>query len=321
MLEVIHGDGNVHHRAAIFAARDYINSRHKTNVVVVIGTRKIFQDFLFFDAFQKRRDHTFYYFTGLGRLYTDYSMVGKIVFLTIIKLIDHFITCSFITENRADQKLLRRLGISNVHHTFGSGLFFKATKQSFTVKRSSIKDLQKIVYVSRFGPSKLTKTIVKLAANLPKGVYLDVVGYDISGDKFSSKFARLAKQNSAITFHGEVKEQSKLASIIQKSDALLYPTKREGCPFTALEALANQTLPILSNTVGSHELALDLRIPSIDPILFSSYAHINQTFQHFFSSKKRKELDQAVFAKYKYDSVVNRFVQIFEDWIMSNNNE
>ena len=78
MIHLIVGSLNQTHRFSIRSAIDRINSeREFENITVIVGTKNVLLNLAAF-LFNQRY---IVYFTGFGRVFTDYSIFGKILFL------------------------------------------------------------------------------------------------------------------------------------------------------------------------------------------------------------------------------------------------
>lgn len=311
MLKLTYTKGNVHHRSAIISAAQKFNSQFHKDIEVVIGTRQIIGYLFRLSSVFSKSSHVIFYFAGFGRLYTDYGSAGRVLFNSIVLLCSLRSKVSFIVESEADRIEISKLTKRNIVRVYGSGFFYELSSRKEIVLRRKNREVRRIVYVSRFGVSKHTDQILNLFSTIPEDVKINIVGYDISGNKYSKLFTHAATKYPNVTFHGRVEDQNDIQSIIKKGDVLVYPTKREGCPFTALESINAGTLPILTRSPGSEELAQELALPTIEEKDFSNYFILNDVFLNFFGDRFEKEVDLESLSRYGFAAVEKQYFELF----------
>ena len=306
---------NLDHRYVLYQAIDnYHEINPKKNINIYVGTREIIWVILRTLILNSRNySSEIFYFTGFGRLFTDYWLFGKIAFLILIRLCSMVKNASFVVENVSDKTFIERVSNKKTYVVNGSGFFEKIDEKQrlYQVKKKSIK-LSKIAYLSRFGKSKYSNKIVKLAQSLPEDVQLIIGGYDIHGKKYATIFRELSKNHQNIRFLGKIEEREDYYQILKDSDVSIYPSKREGCPFGVLESLAVNTLPIVAKTPGCSDLADKIGTPSIQPSDFTNYAALDKTYLQFFLKKETGEVKLPNVKLYSADNVRETFVSIFD---------
>ena len=106
------------------------------------------------------------YFTGFGRLYTEFGIAGRIVFYLIVNLYKLTATKNFIVENESDKNVLKQMfPKANIFITQSSGIDLSGYDLSNKPKPSN-----KVItfgYIARFDKSKHTQKIIEIAAQLP----------------------------------------------------------------------------------------------------------------------------------------------------------
>ena len=311
MIKLYFSEGNVSHRTAIIDAVDEFNQNQQSNISVFIGTKIIIKNLLNLNLFRFQGKIVVFYFTGLGRLYTDYGVYGKFAFMVFICILGFWKKSYIFVENKSDTWLLKKIFPRKIYQINGSGLFTPFSANKVFVCKKSKKNLKEIIFVSRFGKSKCTDQIIDLAQNLPQNVNLTIVGTDISWTHYSKTFSQLSKEYSNISYLGWIDEADKIYKLIKQSDILIYPSLREGCPFAVLESISQGTLPILSNTPGSSDLANDLGLPTLAPNCFKDYAILDAEYKNFFNRRKLEKVYINNFDKYSYKSVKKEFIEIF----------
>lgn len=306
---------NLDHRYVLYQAIDnYHEINPKKNINIYVGTREIIRVILKILIFSSRNDSpVIFYFTGFGRLFTDYWFFGKVAFLFLIRLCSIIKNTTFIVENITDKLLIERLSNKKTYVVNGSGFFEKiVNNEGLCQVNKKSKELSKIVYLSRFGKSKHSDKIVKLARSLPKDVQLIIGGYDIRGKKYSNIFREISTNHPNIKFLGKIEERKRYYRILKDSDILIYPSKREGCPFGVLESLAANTLPIVANTPGCSNLANKIGTPILNPKDFMNYKVLANTYLRFFKKAESGEVKIPNVELYSADNVREKFVSIFD---------
>jgi glycosyltransferase involved in cell wall biosynthesis len=154
-----------------------------------------------------------------------------------------------------------------------------------------------------------------LARNLPPDIQLDVLGSDIRGNRFSKAFETLANENKNITFHSWTNDRKVILSKLDAADVLLYGSKREGCPFTVMEALESSTLPIVTKTPGCLELSEALGTPSLKISEISSFDSIRDAYEEFFNSDTEKLISRDSLLLSSSDNVEKEFFEVFKHFL------
>ena len=99
------------------------------------------------------------YFTGFGRLYTEFGIAGRIVFYAIVNLYKLTATKNFIVENESDKNVLKQMfPKANIFITQSSGIDLSGYDLSNKPKPSKV---TKFVYIARFDKSKHTQRSLK----------------------------------------------------------------------------------------------------------------------------------------------------------------
>jgi len=315
MIKIHCRSTNLDHRYALNKAVESYNEIYPNkNIDIFVGFREISRLIIrnLFNTLEKDTFHLFY-FTGFGRLYTDYWLFGKFIFLILIVLCSIRKNSAFIVENPSDKIVIKRLSRKKTFLVNGSGFFEKIVddaETSLVVKKNPT--LKNILYLSRFGKSKHTDKVVSLARSLSKEFTLKIGGYDIGREKYSKIFNDIAQQRTNIDFLGKVTSRSQYYQLLQDADIFLYPSKREGCPFSVLESLAANTLPLVCNTPGSSDLAKQIGIPMVKPEDFSQVNIIENVYYQFFDSANSNRVYLKNISLYSAENIKNQFSSIFQ---------
>lgn len=256
---------NPSHRTALYRAVNRVNKQIKVgdsstvqDGLIIVGTKNIIRNFILI-VFTKR-PHVLY-FTGFGRLYTDYGFIGRLGFNTLVWVLGMMSNVlSFICENRDDVAHLKFITNAPVFHINGSGFEHYLRKPLLPRRKGNGKKgfnptNIRLGYMSRFGKSKCTDEIIKLALTLPQGCHLVVAGKDIKGHKYTKKFYQLAAQHQNIIMLGFLETPMDVNMFFNSIDVFLYPSKREGLPITLLESIFHGIPFVTTRVPGCDELA------------------------------------------------------------------
>ena len=249
---------NVFHRKALLNAIAAVNAEVvlTRDLTVVVSTRNMIK------ALPKvfmGKIAPVVYLTGLGRVYSDYNIIGRVIFNLIVKFYGMTSAAGFIVENDADKSHLDALGVGPTFVTKGSGLDI----EGFTRTRSSPNKRLKIGYLSRFGNSKGSHQILKAAEHLPDDRELIIAGWDIKGDHYSQKFRNLTAAHSNITFLGKLSTRHAVSEFFNSIDLLLAPSVREGLNITLLESVWHGVPFLTTDVPGAGTMAHLFNCPTI----------------------------------------------------------
>ena len=108
------------HRTALNQAVHRLNSEDTADkkIIILVGTKNIVSNLLM-AMFSK--NYIILYFTGLGRLYTDFGLLGRMVFSLLIMLASVRKQRKFIVENAHDRRFISRWTKCHVALVNGSG--------------------------------------------------------------------------------------------------------------------------------------------------------------------------------------------------------
>lgn len=268
MISSISNGVNEMHRSALNKAINVSNSKWfrakaQPNVLILVGTKNIIVN-IFTAIFSK--DSVFLYFTGFGRLYTDFGFFGKCIFFILILTSSLRQNRHYIVENKFDRRIIAQLSKRRVTQINGSGF----NKSLYPIPAiSSSKSSSKVIgYMSRFGPSKCTDEVIKLITALPPEYSVIVAGKDITGTKFSDKFFQIAQKNTQVEMLGFLETPNEVSSFFNKINVLLYPSLREGLPITLLESVYHRVPFLTTNVAGCIDLSEQFGFPTCAPEYF-----------------------------------------------------
>lgn len=265
MLTSISKGVNQLHRTALNQAVHRLNSESTADIadekiIILVGTKNIVINILM-AIFSKH--YIILYFTGLGRLYTDFGLLGKTVFSLMIMLASLRKQRKFIVENAHDRRVISRWTRRDIALINGSG-FNKALYKKKPLKAPK-KRLHTIGYMSRFGTSKCTDQIIKMIATLPDDCKMIIAGKDISGTDYSDQFYQLARTHDNVEMIGFLETPEEVGNFFQSIDVFLYPSVREGLPITLLESIYYHVPFLTTNVAGCIDLSNRFGFPAYAP--------------------------------------------------------
>ncbi|MDC0992894.1 glycosyltransferase [Alphaproteobacteria bacterium] len=264
---------NQRHRTAINQSIHRLNSEGTADIadksiIILVGTKNIVFNALM-AIFSKH--YIILYFTGLGRLYTDFGLLGRMVFYLLIMLASLRKQRKFIVENAQDRRVIYRWTRHDIALINGSGF----TKDLY--KKKAQKQRQHTIgYMSRFGTSKCTDQIIKMIASMPDSCKMIIAGEDISGTDYSDQFYQLARSHGNVEMLGFLETPEDVGDFFQSIDVLLYPSLREGLPITLLESIYYHVPFLTTNVAGCIDLANRFGFPTSSPKDFGDQTnHLN----------------------------------------------
>ncbi len=298
MLTLYYRRTNVNHRFALVAACEELQKQSRKKGIVVVGAKNLIFYFLVILMSPKR---ACLYLTGLGRMYTDFGRVGRIILLSILKFYTLTGVNKFIVENVDDKRVLKSLNAnSRVEVVNGSG--FSPT--GFAPRRRDEKELS-IGCLSRFGSAKHTAQIEKLATTIPDEFILKIAGEDIAGKKFSNKFLHITKHKPNVNYIGYLESKAEISKFFNSIDVLIYPSKREGLPITLLESVFHKVPFLTTDVPGCRQLASEFNYPMLTASDFGNWEVVVKTAANLKNTsgvskeKLRKYQDEAVVGEFK----------------------
>lgn len=276
MLYSISNGVNQFHRTALNQAVHSLNSEDTADtsdkkVFILVGTKNIAYNVLM-AIFSKH--YVILYFTGLGRLYTDFGLLGRIAFSLLIMLTSLRKQRKFIVENAYDRSFIASWTKCDVAVVNGSGLnkaLYKKTPNKAKKQRPHT-----IGYMSRFGTSKCTDQVIKIIKSLPDDCKMIIAGKDISGVYYSEQFYKLAQSFDNVEMVGFLDTHEEVSNFFQSIDVFLYPSLREGLPITLLEATYFRVPFLSTNVPGCIDLSNRFGFPTHEPEDFGDQTnHLN----------------------------------------------
>ena len=309
MIQLFTGSLNQLHRFALKEAIKRINhsGNHRRDLSVIVGTSTVLTHWrdLLSDNIK------IVYFTGFGRLFTDYSVAGRIAFYILLKILWLCNVHAIIVENKDDKNLISKYIPTEVYLVPGSGFL---SKFFYKTPKKYVEDGQIIFgYLSRFGPSKHTDEILKLAKKLPKHLKLVIAGYDISAPKFSQEFENIAKIKNNVEFLGQLYQPRQVSDFFNSINCLIYPSKREGLPLTIIEAAWHGVKFITTDVPGCRQVATTLPGLTLAANSFSNAEKLVDAFGKIKNQETKNSLSD-----YDFDNVSQHFERIIRNVMSSN---
>ena len=299
------------HRTALNQAVHRLNSEHTADkkIIILVGTKNIVSNLLM-AMFSK--NYIILYFTGLGRLYTDFGLLGRTVFSLVIILASLRKQRKFIVENSHDRRVVSRWTKCDVALVNGSG-FNKALYKKKPHKAQKQRPLT-IGHMSRFGTSKCTDQVLKMIASLPDHCKMIIAGKDISGTYYSDQFYQLARSHNNVQMKGFLENPEEASDFFQSIDIFLYPSLREGLPMTLLESIYFHVPFLSTNVAGCIDLSNRFGFPAHAPEDFGDQNnHVNlenwgQYTQHW----------DVILEEFSIKTVQKQFEDVFRAALLEN---
>ncbi len=238
------------HRGALLDAVEKVNIKQKNfdEILIVISTKNMIKT-LPISLITGRK--TIVYITGFGRLYTDFGFIGRLLFKMIVRIYSKISAVGFIVEHPTDQFILQKFSSVAVFSVNGSGLDSTQFELKTTEKTKKIK----FGYLSRFGKSKGSDQILKLAKNLPNNFELYIAGWDIKNSGYSDSFREVSNKKKNIYFIGKLKNRTLVSNFFNDIDCFLAPSKREGGCISIQEAIWHKVPFVTTKVPGCDRLA------------------------------------------------------------------
>jgi len=280
----------------------------KFNYIFVYGIRKnlIYQIYCKIKRFNNKN---FYFFTGLGFLFTNRNKIFKFFFF---KYLTFFFTKDdkIILQNSIDYKIFKKkLPNHKIYLIQGNGVLLKNA-----LENKKIRDYKRIIFGSRLIKNKGIKELIQIIENVNKSnikvkykfyLYLIIDNKNIDKYKISKNLLNL--KNTKITFN-----KRNIMNDIKNSDLSIFTSYREGLSQFLLECLSCN-LPIITFDVpGCSDLVNDkyngflIKKGDVNEfvdklILLITDHEIKKRFQN--NSKK-------IVKDFSYDTIVNKYLKL-----------
>lgn len=246
------------HRKALLNAVEKVNSTlppHK-DIVIIVSTKNMIKC-LPMMLFRKRS--CVVNLIGLGRLYSDYGWIGRLIFNCFIWLYSAWPALAFIVEHETDRRIIQKLTPIPVYKTHGSGL----DASGFHIAKIPRAGRIRLGYLSRFHPSKGSEEILESIKTLPDSHEIIIAGWDIGGANFEDAYRQVASTKDNVTFLGRLDGRSAVSDFFNNIDCFLCPTVREGGCIALQEAIWHR-VPFLTTSVpGCDILAERFQCPAV----------------------------------------------------------
>ena len=248
--------------------------KYKEKVIVLVGTKNIISN-IFTSIFSQST--IVLYFTGFGRMYTDFSIFGRLFLMALVMLSSIRKNRYFIVENSCDLRVIANFSSRSITQVYGSGFNKSSYKKIKRQSRyhSSKSDIRVLGYMSRFGTSKCSNEIVKLIKELPSNYRIKIAGKDIHGTHYSNIFYKIAKENPKVEMLGFLTSSEEKTEFFNNIDIFLYPSKREGLPITLIESIYHQVPFLTTNVAGCIKLSNRFNFPTLTPGKFGNLDKLN----------------------------------------------
>ena len=288
---------------------EYTADTADKNIIIIVGTKNVVYNVLM-AIFSKH--YIILYFTGLGRLYTDFGLLGRIAFSLLIMLTSLRKQRKFIVENAYDRRVISRWTRRDVAVVNGSG-FNKAFYKKMPNKAKKQKP-HTIGYMSRLGTSKCTDQVIEMIKSLPDHCKMIIAGKDISGTFYSDQFYHFSRSHDNVEMRGFIETPEEFAAFFQSIDVFLYPSVREGLPMTLLESVYYHVPFLTTNVPGCVDLSNRFGFPTHDPKDFgnqTNHLNLENWGQYTLHS-------DTILNEFSIPTVQKQFEDIFREAILEN---
>ena len=276
------------HRAISALNSELSSSSDSSSYIVLVGTKNLLTHIL--SSLLSGKIYVLY-FTGFGRLYTDYGLLGRLLFVLVVLLWSVRRGRYFIVENGEDRAFLERFTRCRVFEISGSGFDSELyrfgggggrrsrssrsgrssdSSKSGRLSKSGSSGRYVLGHMSRFGYSKCTDEILKLIDGLPSNYSIVIAGKDIVGSYYSDIFWSLSAERENVEMVGYLENLDEVSSFFRSIDLFLYPSLREGLPVTLLESLYHRVPFLTTDVAGCVDLSSRLGFPVLSPSCFGS---------------------------------------------------
>ena len=313
MIQVKCADNkNIHLRTALLRSVSQANDLIKSpkDILIYVSTKIIVKNIL--GILASKKAISVLYFTGFGRIFTEFGPFGRFFFDFLIKLADLRNNVVYWVENPDDATYLIRKSCRPVKVVMGSGF----NTGGLTVENTKIKNQKKnftIGYISRFGKSKKTDLVVQLLYRLENDFNFFICGYDINGTQYSRIFSDMSAGSRNIDYIGE--SQNPNEDFYTHIDLLVYPSAREGLPITLMESLAAKTPFITSDVPGCRTLAKEFKMPALRDEEFSKISpkFIQETIKSSIPQEALERLDAKFSNRAANETFTKLILQLYSD--------
>ena len=268
MAFFIHDISDTHqfHRMALLKAADHVNKTETPfpDMTIIVSTRNMIKTMF---TMALTRTKTVIALTGFGRLYSDYGVLGRMIFLAVVKFCHLTSARAFLVENDTDLVILKKLGISACFKTHGSGL----SANMFTRNKAKSTKQMRLGYLSRFHHSKGSHEILKAAQNLPADREMIIAGWDIKGSTYKDQFTAIAKNKDNVVYIGKLKSREEVSAFYNSIDVFLSPSVREGGNISLQEAIWHKVPFVTTVAPGCDTLAETFDCPMVEMDAFAEF--------------------------------------------------
>lgn len=193
--------------------------------------------------------------TGLGRLLLRDNRKRKFVF-KLLKI--YYSKTDIIVLNKSDYRIFKALRFARVAQISGEGVDLERYQNRFNHnKYEHTRSVTTFCYIGRFIKSKNVHLLIKYFDEVLR--YDDGIRVILVGDTDFSSSDALEEgllENFRDRHKGKVYLQgfvSNVENVLETVDVFINLSKREGLPFSVIEALASGCKCILSNVPGNQE--------------------------------------------------------------------
>lgn len=188
-------------------------------------------------------------------------------------------------------------------------------------KPSEEREENSLIWIGRMVPEKGLKYLIKALHIVIKEHYLKNISLKLIGDGPQSssllKMVRRFDLKKHVRFLGS-RSRKEVANILARSSLFVFPSVREGMPFSVLEAMSCGLPVIASRVIGLRNLVVDgyngLTVPPGDPKSLADTIALLIT-DSTFKERLSKNAREYVLKKHSYDQILPKLLRMYHEVI------
>jgi len=188
-------------------------------------------------------------------------------------------------------------------------------------KPSEEREENSLIWVGRMVPEKGLKYLIKALHIVIKEHYLKNISLKLIGDGPQSssllKMVRRFDLKKHVRFLGS-RSRKEVANILARSSLFVFPSIREGMPFSVLEAMSCGLPVIASRVIGLRNLVVDgyngLTVPPGDSKSLADTIALLIT-DSTFKERLSKNAREYVLRKHSYDQILPKLLRMYHEVI------
>ena len=203
-----------------------------------------------------------------------------------------YLTDRFLFVSDSERKLAEELRICNIKKGIIIPNGILLDPKEITIKSIATGPFKNIGIISRFDPHKNVLKAVELFSKLVPSnpqLNLNIAGNGEQGQQIKNRVKELGIENK-VTFYGFVNSP---LEFLKEQDLYLSTSLGEGLPYTVLEAMKVNTIPLLSNVPGHRDILPTQYLFDLDNIrdFLTQYNQLQVGIEHQFQNILEKNFN------------------------------